>query len=183
MRRVGKKVLGSQSCVLQGFFYAKIFGALLVFFFFFGTISSSLQHFLCVVVLLLVLWLHSICFSIRACKGALGFVRCFVFLCIVWFFSSANFHEFWSTCNNSSSSSAYSCPILLLRNSLKWGAFVVVLVTKLVVLLQSFKEKLRNSTHCLFVCFCFFLASSRRFESRYSLLSQKLRYSTHLLLC
>jgi hypothetical protein len=53
VRRVGKKVLGSQSCVLQGFFYAKIFGALLVFFFFFGTISSSLQHFLCVVVLLL----------------------------------------------------------------------------------------------------------------------------------
>jgi hypothetical protein len=35
VRRVGKKVLGSQSCVLQGFFYAKIFGALLVFFFFF----------------------------------------------------------------------------------------------------------------------------------------------------
>jgi hypothetical protein len=52
-----------------------------------------------------------------------------------------------------------------LRNSLKWGAFVVV-VTKLVVLLQSFKEKLRNSTHCLFVCFCFVLTSSRRFASR-----------------
>jgi hypothetical protein len=71
---------------------------------------------------------------------------------------------------------------LLLRNSLKWGAFVVV-VTKLVVLLQSFEEKLRNSTHSLFVCFCFFLASSRRFASRYPLLSQKLRYSTHLLVC
>jgi hypothetical protein len=48
----------------------------------------------CSFVVVLLLWLHSICFSIRACKGALGFVRCFVFLCIVWFFSSANFHEF-----------------------------------------------------------------------------------------